>query len=346
MRNKLSADDPLGDRALTDMQAVWDHFVDDDAATLPDVEGQHPPGTGVQHGAAHGCTHELSLEQFDKVLTTVPDEKWAELFEPVPAPTYNSGGRLGPMLSTATGTATRLSKTMYAFLGAYPFVTLFFGIDFGGEGIFNKFGCNRGFLGGDADTTVATCTAEAAADTMEVIVHLGLFVGLLGGLAAFHGLRVAHRPAAAGGVLALLQAASPGLSVLATRALQRRAKVAKTLYGGLITLVLLVLPVFLFLAPIGKALIIALYLLNIVLGLASTLYWALSLRLAAALAAARLEAVAAAVRAAGAQTALLDATAWRETIEAPAVDLARRVLPLFSRGWGLWLVAVAAGHVG
>jgi hypothetical protein len=138
--------------------------------------------------------------------------------------------------------------------------------------------------------------------------------------------------------------------VPAARSLRRWAAGAKAIFGGLavLFLLLMLLNVFLLvagLASVGFAVTFIAACVVSAAGAVCTLYWALSMRLAAALASAKLEAVAAAVRAAAAQRDELDAATWRATIAEPATDLARAVLPQLSRGWGRGLRAVGAGHL-
>eukprot|EP01048_Picozoa_sp_COSAG05_P015170 COSAG05_NODE_1798_length_4039_cov_7.678086_3_plen_304_part_00 len=112
--------------------------------------------------ASQAQPQELSLAEFDAVLSEVLSKaQWRELFEPVPAPSYDWHGRLGPLLSVPKGSPTRLSRALYALFAVYPFVFLFFGAD--GQGIFNKSGCRRGFMDGDGNHELGDCDLDAGA---------------------------------------------------------------------------------------------------------------------------------------------------------------------------------------
>ena len=352
-RNKLTSANQSKDHSHSHSHSHDNHTCT--CATLSDVEAIWKEtfadqGQGV---AEHQIlSQELSLEQLETVLSAVPNEIWRELFEPVTPPSYDWKGKLGPMLSIADGQATRLSKAVYALMGCYPFVWLFFGMD--GAGILNKLGCRRDFLDGDGDHDAGACDFNAAAAAAEIAFHLGGFAWLLGNLVAFHSLRLVHREAAAGGGLARLHAASPQISVPAARSLRRWATGAKVIFGGLAVLCLLAIPLAVVRLVIGAMrgyLEMDVFAGFMAMGIVSatgalcTLYWALSMWLATALVAANLEAAAAAVRAAGAQVDILDAVAWRMTIEEPATALARSVLPELSRGWGTGLLAVGVGQL-
>ena len=127
-RYKLTSDgrSSTGQGGLLDgVAAVWAKFADPDAAH----EGGAPasPDIDVGPGARSDVRSlELSLDQFEAVLATVPDEQWRELFEPVPPPTYDRNGKLGPLLSTEDGRRTRFSTAVYAVMVCYPFVFLLF----------------------------------------------------------------------------------------------------------------------------------------------------------------------------------------------------------------------------
>eukprot|EP01048_Picozoa_sp_COSAG05_P015171 COSAG05_NODE_1798_length_4039_cov_7.678086_4_plen_699_part_00 len=162
----------------------------------------------------------------------------------------------------------------------------------------------------------------------------------------FHSLRLVYRRAGAGGELLLLLADTPRIPIHATRQLRRWARVAKLLFrvAGAISLALLLLGFQFSWYTSFMLLNWCVYCLVLFLYSVLCCTWALSLRLAAALVTARIERVAAAVRAAAAHEDRLDTATWRDTIESPAVELARRTLPMLSAGWGAALPVVCVGY--
>jgi hypothetical protein len=236
------------------------------------------------------------------------------------------------------------------YLLCYALAWLFFGID--SKGVFNKLGCRRGFLLAGANVTagaIGECDTASADSVANVVTHIGGFFCLFtAGLVAFHALRLVHRPAEAGGELALLGAGCTMVSASSARRLRRQAKWIKgvaawlILQGivGLLAVVLLIPDV-----PMWMRLLFPVWATGWSLTVWSTSAWFLSLMLGAALSATRVEEVVAAMEVAGSRRERMDDGRWRQSIEQPAVALGTEVLPLLSKGWGHSLALVGLGFV-
>jgi hypothetical protein len=294
-------------------------------------------------------------------------------------PSFNRQGKLGAWLSREDGSATWLSRCIYVALGFYAVAWLLFGID--GDGILNKLGCQRGSgmaQNSSTSSAIGDCDAGRAKSLASVVTHVSGFLCLsTSGLVAFHTMRLAHRPASAGGALAQLGAGQAMVSIAVARQLRRRAKWIKGVAVWLIlqgSVGLLAVALLLPEIPLWMRILLPVWVTCWTLCVWSMSAWFLSLMLGAALSAARVEAVAEAVRflldtlsrcgllcpgdhcasrdcaveqiaeASNSAVRLGDET-WRRSIERPAVLLATEVLPLLSKGWGHSVALVGLGFV-
>ena len=290
----------------------------------------------------------LSLAELASTLAAIPEAAWLDAFEPVLAPTFDFGGRLGPMLCGLDGEPTQLarwvSRAMLANLALWlllPFPFPWF------DGrtlaiLWTMLDCDAARSG--------SCDLHLAAKGLELAHRAGGVAFSFASLAAFRAVCHVYRPLAAGGELAVLGAGTVRISRAASRDLHR-AVLGFTVGFGLMaascTVMGLVL-VFLSLKEghYGSAACALQWAVFSNISCLCLSLWERSRRLGAALAKAHVEQLATAVRAAAAQVGTLDEKSWSTTVEAPAVQLTSTVLPALSAGWGRSLAAVSMGCVG